>query len=159
MAVKKTDVDKINKLTEEILANLNVDLKSQVSADLEGVHINLSGKDSALMIGFHGENLSALAYILGLLIRKQVSDEIHFKVDINDYLKEKDKKIRDMTQRAISKVRKSGFPEEIRDLNPYERRIAHMQVAKEGLLSESKGYGKERVFVVKPKGVIDEESS
>ena len=64
-----------------------------------------------------------------------------------------------MTQRAISKVRKSGFPEEIRDLNPYERRIAHMQVAKEGLLSESKGYGKERVFVVKPKGVIDEESS
>ena len=158
MAVTKASLDIIKKETETLLAFLGVSLAISVSADLSGVSVNLSGNDSAIMIGHRGENLSAFAFILGLIIRKKIDRELIFKVDINGYLKDKDKKITEMVLGAIEKVQTSGFPEEITGFNPYERRLAHTLVAKEGLVSESKGYGEDRILVIKPRR-FDEDSS
>ncbi|MDD5693345.1 MAG: hypothetical protein PHU86_02655 [Patescibacteria group bacterium] len=154
----KASLDIIKKETEEMLKLLGVSLDVSISADLDGVLVNLSGEDSAIMIGHHGENLSAFAFILGMMLRKKIDRELMFRVDINGYLKDKDKKITEMVERAIEKVRTSGFPEEMTGLNAYERRLAHTVVAKESLLSESKGYGEDRILVIKPRR-FDEESS
>lgn len=158
MSLNKASLDQIKKETDNFLSLLNVKLESKISADLDGVQININGEDSAIMIGRHGENLAAFAYLLSLVLHKEIGREISFRVDINNYLKEKDKKISDMVMREIEKVKKSGFPEEMAGFNAYERRIAHTIVAKEGLLSESKGYGENRILVIKPK-VTDEKDS
>lgn len=151
MAVTKADLDKIKAETEVLLEKLCVKLTCSASADLKGVSINLSGKDSAIMIGYHGENLTAFAYLLGLILHKKYEKEIIFKVDINGYLKEKDKKITEMVMKVVDKVRSSGYPEEISGFNAYERRLAHTIADKEGLLSESEGPSDKRILVIKPK--------
>lgn len=151
MSVTKADLDKIKKETEKLLGLLKVDLQCSASADLKGVLINLSGKDSAILIGFHGENLSSFAYLLGLILHRKFEKDIVFKVDVNGYLKEKDKKITEMVMRAIEKVQTSGYPEEISGFSPYERRLAHNLASKEGLDSESRGPSNNRILVIKPK--------
>ncbi len=158
MSVNKAALDIVKKETEEMLRLLGVSLDISVSADLDGVMINLTGEDSAILIGHHGENLSAFAYILGMILRKKIDREIVFKVDINGYLKDKDKKMTEIILKAIEKVRISGFPEDMTGLNPYERRLTHTIVAKEGLVSESRGYGDNRVLVIKPRRFEAEES-
>jgi spoIIIJ-associated protein len=151
MSVTKADLDKIKKETEKLLELLSVDLDCSASADLKGVLINLSGKDSAILIGFHGENLSSFAYLLGLILHRKFEKDIVFKVDVNGYLKEKDKKITEMVMRSIEKVQTSGYPEEISGFSPYERRLAHNLASKEGLDSESRGPSNNRILVIKPK--------
>ena len=151
MSVTKADLDKITKETETLLDLLGVKLKCDTSADLSGVLINLSGKDSALLIGYHGENLSAFAYILGFIVHKKIEKDIVFKVDVNGYLKEKDKKSSEIVFKAIEKVQTSGFPEEITGFNAYERRLAHHLADREGLTSDSKGPSDKRVLVIRPK--------
>jgi len=155
MSITKADLDKVTKETENILDKMKISLKCTTSADLNGVLVNLTGKDSAIMIGYHGENLSAFAYILGLILHKKIDKEIVFKVDVNGYLKEKDKKISEMVFLAIEKVRTSGFPEEIEGFNAYERRLAHHLVDREGLVSESKGTNDKRILVIKPRFIKD----
>ena len=158
MSVTRASLNKIQKETEELLALMGLKMECAVSADLNGVKIDLKGKEGALLIGYHGDNLSAFAYVLGLILHKKVSLDLTFRVDVNGYLMDKDRKISDMILKAIEKVRASGFPEEITGFNAYERRLAHTIIAKEGLDSESKGAQDKRVLIIKPK-VFNEESS
>lgn len=151
MAVNKASLDKVKKETDKMLELLTLKVDSVVSADLSGVKIDLSGKDGALLIGYHGDNLSAFAYILSLILHKKISQDVTFRVDVNGYLKEKDRKITAIVAKAIEKVRRTSFPEEIPGFNAYERRLAHTLVAEEGLESESKGTLENRVLVIKPR--------
>jgi spoIIIJ-associated protein len=150
MSVTKASLNKVGKETEELLKLLGLKMKCSVSADLNGVKVDLSGKDGALLIGYHGENLGAFAYVLGLILRKKVSEDLIFRIDVNGYLKDKDRKISEIVMRAVEKVRKTNFPEEIGGFNAYERRLAHTIVAKEGLKSESRGLGEKRILVIRP---------
>lgn len=151
MSVTNADLKIISKIVEELTDGLRVDLKSEVSADLDAVKVNLKGKDSALLIGYHGDNLSAFSYLVNVLAKKKIDKDFKLKIDVGGYLEEKDRKIKNMILREVEKVKHSGFPEEVTGLNPYERRIAHMLVEKEGLMSESAGFGRERKLIIKPK--------
>jgi len=151
MSINNSDIKKAQAISEEFIHLIGVNLSPEVSADTGGLRINLVGKDSAIIIGYHGETLSDLNYILGIIIRHQVDKDISVRVDSGEYLKNKDKRISDIASKAIEKVVASGFPERISGLNSYERRIVHEEVSKRGLLSESSGDGRERVIIIKPR--------
>ena len=76
MSLNKASLDQIKKETDNFLSLLNVKLESKISADLDGVQININGEDSAIMIGRHGENLAAFAYLLSLVLHKEIGREI-----------------------------------------------------------------------------------
>jgi spoIIIJ-associated protein len=150
MSVTSGDLKKIKEITQKMLDLMKVKLTADVSADTNGVKVNLTGADSAIMIGYHGENLSAFAYILNLTVKQELEKDVSLRVDVAGYLEEKDRKIKAMVRGTIEKVKKSGFPEDITGLNTYERRIAHMEAEKEGLISESTGFGSDRKIIIKP---------
>ena len=149
MTITKASLNQAEKITERLVVLLGFEMKCTVSADLNGLKIDLKCEDGSLLIGYHGESLAAFAYILGLLIHHEIDREISFRVDINNYLKEKDKKITEVVTRAIEKVQKSGFPEELEGFNAYERRLAHTLVAKESFSSESKGSSDHRILIIR----------
>jgi spoIIIJ-associated protein len=150
MSLTHSDIKIAEEVTSEILKGLKVKLTPEVKADAEGFKINLVGKDTAIVIGYHGETLADLAYIISLVLRRKIDKNFSVRVDAGEYLKNKDKRIEELASRAIDKVKRSGFPEYLSGLNSYERRVVHALVTKEGLLSESSGYGKERRLVIKP---------
>jgi spoIIIJ-associated protein len=150
MSINHADIKKTEEITLELLKLMKVSLSPEVSADTEGIKVNLVGKDTAIIIGFHGETLTDFSYVLGNILRHQLGKEFSLRVDAGEYLKTKDKRVTDIAEKAIEKVRRSGFPETLAGLNSYERRLVHGVVTKEGLTSESIGYGSERKLIIKP---------
>lgn len=155
MAINHTDIKNTEEIVGELLRLLKVSLKPEVSGDTEGLKVNLVGKDTPIIIGYHGETLADFSYILGNILRRKIDKDFILRVDAGEYLKNKDRRITEMAEKAIEKVRRSGFPESLTGLNSYERRLVHSVVTKEGLASESEGYGHDRKLVIKP-GRIDE---
>ena len=150
MSISHADITKTEEIASELLRLMKVGLKPEVSADTDGLKVNLVGKDTPIIIGFHGETLSDFAYVLGNILRHKLDKEFSLRVDAGEYLKNKDKRLTDMAEKAIEKVKRSGFPETLAGLNSYERRLVHSVVTKEGLVSESIGYGHERKLTIKP---------
>ncbi len=150
MPISHSDITKTEEITLELLRLMKLKLTPEVSADTEGIKVNLVGKDTAIIIGFHGETLTDFSYILGNILRHNLQKEFSLRVDAGEYLKNKDKRVTEMAEKAIEKVRRSGFPETLAGLNSYERRLVHSVATKEGLVSESTGYGSERKLTIKP---------
>jgi len=150
MSITNADIKKTEEIASELLKKMKLALKPEVSGDTEGLKVNLVGKDTAIIIGFHGETLGDFSYVLGNILRHTIDKQFILRVDAGGYLATKDKKITEMAERAIEKVRRSGFPESLSGLNSYERRLVHSVVTKEGLISESTGYGSERKLIIKP---------
>jgi len=150
MAITNADIRMTEEIASEMLKKLALSLKPEVSGDTEGIKVNLVGKDTAIIIGFHGETLADFSYVLGNILRHKLDKQFSLRVDAGGYMAGKDKKITEMAEKAIEKVRRSGFPETMAGLNSYERRLVHSVVTKEGLVSESIGYGHERKLTIKP---------
>jgi len=150
MSITNSDIKKTEEICSALLKQLHVDLKPEVSGDTEGLKVNLVGKDTPIIIGFHGETLGDFSYILGNILRHKLEKQFSLRVDAGGYLIGKDKRITEIAERAIEKVCRSGFPETLDGLNSYERRLVHSIVTKEGLVSESTGYGHERKLTIKP---------
>lgn len=150
MAIRSKEIKQVESLITEILSGMKLSLRPEVSADVSGIKVNLVGADTAIIIGYHGETLADFSYLVSIIVRKQLGNDVFVRIDVADYMKNKDKRIVDLALGAIGKVKKTGFPECLTSLNSYERRIVHSTVDKEGLDSESTGAGKDRTIVIKP---------
>jgi spoIIIJ-associated protein len=130
---------------------LSVDHKISVSAKEGKIQIAVDSADKALLIGYRGENLFALRYMLALVCREDLPEDTSLTVDVGGYLKDKEKRIENMVDLAIKKVRDTGMEEMLPQMNPYERMLAHQRAAgTKGITSYSEGTGTERrIFITK----------
>jgi spoIIIJ-associated protein len=72
--------------------------------------------------------------------RRELQDDRSFVVDCMDYRKAKDAELRQMARFIMEKAKTSGMPQEMGPLNPYARRLVHLTVAEDPLMtSESIG--------------------
>ena len=96
-------------------------------------------------------NLQAFQHIIRLAVRKQIPDRVKFALDINSYRKEKSQTLIDQANEAAEQALREGRPIMMRSMTPYERRIVHLELSKNGrVVTESMGEGDERKVVVKP---------
>lgn len=130
------------------LEKLGVAAKAKVFAVEEYLKVEIDGKDSSLLIGFHGDNLRAMRHLLSIILRKQIDEGTIVTLDIAGYLAQKEERIKSMAQKAIDKFEKTKRPQDLPEMNSYERRIAHSYIADLGYTSDSVGEGRERHIVV-----------
>lgn len=147
--MKESDIKKAKKAAEEFFSMLGVSAKVNVFAVEEYLKIEIGGKDAPLLIGYHGDNLRALKHILSIVLKKQLPEGAVISIDVAGYLAQKEERIKQMAQRAIDKFEKTGKPQDLSEMSPYERRIAHSYISEQGYLSESTGEGRDRHIVVK----------
>lgn len=143
------ETKKADKIVNDFLENLGVTAKAKVFTVEEYLKIEIDGKDSSLLIGFHGDNLKALRYLLSIILRKNLDENSIVLVDVAGYLGQKEERIKSMAQKAIDKFEKTKTPQDLSEMNSYERRIAHSYISDAGYLSESMGEGRDRHIVVK----------
>ena len=152
MATTKGDLDTITEVVHSLLKMMGIDLQARMIADVEGAKVNLSGKDSAILIGYRGENLRSFSHILRLILRFRLGKEVNIKVDVAGYLDGKERRAKEIIKKAVLKVHQTGMAESIEGLDSFERRVAHLVTSTEGLESASQGPSDNRVFIIKPKG-------
>ncbi|MFP4022496.1 MAG: protein jag [Candidatus Paceibacterota bacterium] len=111
-----------------------------------------SKNDSKILIGKGGANLISLTLILNLIVKKKIGPEAQIFVDINDYHKENLDMIKKKALMVAERVRSFQVDMELDPMNPMERRFVHSLFSNDpGVMTESKGTGRDRRVVVKVK--------
>lgn len=157
----ETDV-KIKDILEELLARYGfsgVSIEEQVES---GEHQGLAPKvfslrvpeeDSRFLIGQFGNNLQALQHIARAVVARKMPElsSTNFVLDVNEYRKKKDQLIMELARSASREAQQSGETVYLRPMSAYDRRLVHMELAKEqNVVTESVGSGMERRIAVKP---------
>ncbi|RJO62247.1 KH domain-containing protein [candidate division WS5 bacterium] len=160
MSISVSTIKKVKEKAEKTLTLLGVDQKTAVSAEEGRVRISIDSTDKALLIGYRGENLFALRYMLALICREILPEGTSLVADVGGYLKDKEKRIENMVETAAKKVRDTGMEEMLPPMNAYERMLAHQKAAKmNGITSYSEGSGNERkLFISKEQSGGNEKS-
>lgn len=146
---------KLKAITLDLFTQLEIKPDSiDIQTDPEGViHLKLqfNEADTGMLIGYHGDTISALQLILGLLLYKQTGSWSRLVLDIGDYRQKRSQVLEKLAQNTAQKVKFSGEPIALFNLNPFERRVIHTYLAEfPDVVTQSEGEGKDRHLVVSP---------
>ena len=123
---------RVRAFLEQTLGAMGLSLEIAMVDAPDTVRIDLSGQG--------GETLDALQHIVNTAFRRELDGDRSFVVDCLGYRKGKDAELQQMARFSMEKAKSSGVPQEIGPLNPYARRLVHITVAEDPMLtSESIG--------------------
>jgi spoIIIJ-associated protein len=135
----------------DVVAAMGLSLTPTIEETAEGTRINLDGDDGGTLVRRDGEGLQALQHLVATAFRKQLGDDQRIVVDCNGFRRDKDAELRQMARFVADKAR-SGGPQEMGPLNPYERRIVHLAVAElPDMTSESIGDAFMKTIIISTK--------
>jgi len=154
-AAGTAEVPGVIKESEDVLKNIfklaGFDVKLSSKQTAGGFVINAESGDSAILIGKSGQTMSAIEYILKLIIRKRGNRDIRIALNIDGYLEKKKEKLTEKALELAGKVRMKGEPISIY-LPADERRIIHLTLKDESdIETVSEGEGAERKLFIRPK--------
>ena len=124
--VKDSYKDKAEQFLKSILANMNISAEIHISEDKDSLNINISGDDMGTIIGYRGETLDAIQYLLSLVVNK--NHDVSYKrvvLDTENYRKKREETLKRVADKTAYKVIKSRRAYKLEPMNPYERRIIH----------------------------------
>ena len=144
---------KAKKLVEDIFYNMHIDAKvyGNLEDDIIKLSVKVDSKDTGIAIGKRADTLKAIELIVRKAINK--SDKLpKISIDVNNYKKRRDDKIRSIAKTSANKVLKSKKDLKLRAMNAYERRLVHTEIAEyDKLVSHSEGKDPNRFVVIEYK--------
>ena len=153
--IKNNDTDVIalgQTVIQKIVDKITEDATVRVEKTEEGVVFHVEGGKTALIIGKRGQTLEAIQYLVDRVVNKSSESRIRLQIDVAGYL---DNKKTNLEQRALhlaEKVKKTGKPVTVGELNVYDRKIVHMCLKEEkDVRTQSMGSGFYRKLVIFPK--------
>lgn len=142
----------IEKTTDEILELLGVKGDFEVLEKDEGIDIVLDTEESGIVIGRHGDTLEGLQLVLSLCIAKKLGEFKRISLEVGDYKKNRTDWLTTLAEETKERVLSERQEIAIPELKSWERRVIHLLLQNdEEVVSESRGEGRDRVLVVKPR--------
>ena len=126
--------ERVREFTKQTVAAMGVPLDVTLIDAGDNIRVELSGEGGELLLQRRAEALDALQQIVNTAFRRELKDDRSFVVDYMDYRKAKDAELRQMARFLMEKAKGSG-PQEMGPLNPYARRLVHLTVAEDPLMS------------------------
>jgi len=117
----------ILKKTIEIIT---MDKEIRIEPDKEKSSIAVYGRDLSIVIGKNGRNMDALEYLINLIGKRKKLIEKNVVLDIKDYRKNNDEKIKKMAICMAQKALKEGRRIALRPMPSHERKIVHNILSK-----------------------------
>jgi len=120
-------------------------------------YAQIETENSSLLIGWHGETISALQHILKCLLWKQgVASETQVVVDVDGYKKRQEESVIKLAERKAEYAIESQKEVKLPPMNPYFRRKVHMHLAnsakyKDAVTTDSVGEEPDRCIKIIPK--------
>lgn len=124
--IKRNAVDEAKTFLSDVLNSMGVKAEIEVKEEKDSILINLSGPKMGLVIGYRGETLDSLQYLVSLVINK--NHDVPYKrvvLDTENYRSKREETLKRVAQKTANKVRKTSRPYKLEPMNPYERRIIH----------------------------------
>jgi len=121
--LKRDYIGDAKKFLREILNAMNVKAEIHIKEENNEININLVGPNMGVLIGYRGETLDSLQY---LVVNKN-HDETYKRVilDTVNYRQNRQETLKKLALKMGDKVRINGKTLKLEPMNPYERRVIH----------------------------------
>lgn len=115
--------------------------------------LDIEGEDLGLLIGRRGSTLSAVQYMVNVMVTRKMDSRALVTVDVEHYHRRREETLRNLALRMASRVRQSRRPITLEPMPANERRIIHLALSEDGnVVTGSVGMGDDRKIVIRPKG-------
>lgn len=130
------------------------DPNAKVAAeDKDGLRLKVDTEASAILIGRFGETLGSIQYLLRLMAAKAAGEYFLLSVDIAGYKEKRETEIKELALQVAENVKNSGYAQELRPMNAYERRLVHVALTDfKGIKADSVGEGETRRVRIEAEG-------
>ena len=154
--ISEEQAQKTQERLEEILKNIFEITNEQVSYTItkDGNQLNLviKGDDMSHLIGYTGKTIEAFQSLLNSMLQREDEDYAKVFVEINDYKKKKEEKLRKLANKMAANCVKFRRPIKLEPMSAYERLIIHRELAdRKDVETESIGEEPRRRVVIKRK--------
>ncbi|HUS15526.1 MAG TPA: R3H domain-containing nucleic acid-binding protein [Chloroflexia bacterium] len=116
------------------------------------VVLNITGltdQDQQLLVGRRGENLTALQFMVNLLLGAKTDLWARVVVDVDGYRIKRREALTMLAERMAERVIEQGQPYPLEPMSPYDRRLVHMALSEHPrVMTESTGEGEDRRVVI-----------
>ncbi|EIE03330.1 MULTISPECIES: RNA-binding cell elongation regulator Jag/EloR [Leptospira] len=147
-----------------LLRKMGVEAEVVGMGDVDGkIYIELTSRESGLIIGKRGATLDALQFLVNLMVDSKIRHGRKIVLDTESYRDKRELSLIRLSKSVASSVAKSGKSKLLEPMNPFERRIVHMALQEnEKVFTRSEGngtYKKVRIIPMKDrhkyKDVVD----
>ncbi len=139
---------------QDLLSHMGVSDAQTSAEENDGtitIQINVSDEESGMLIGHHGETISALQRMVTVSFRDTL-EEKRVVVNVNDYKEKRDDVLKNMANRFAQRVIESGNPQYLPYLPANERLVIHMTLKDHPQVeTHSEGEGLQRRLYISPK--------
>lgn len=124
--VKRDYIKEANIFLKNILQCMKVEAEIQIKENNDVIKIYLTGSDMGILIGYRGETLDAIQYLISLVVNK--NHDMEYKrviLDTENYRLKREETLKRLARKVAEKVKRTGRTVKLEPMNPYERRIIH----------------------------------
>ena len=114
--------------------------------------LNIEGEDLGILIGRRAETLSAIQYLTRLMVNHRLHRWVNVVVDVEGYRSRREEQLARLASRMADRAVSSGKPVALEAMPPNERRIVHITLRDNPLVTtQSVGEGEQRKVTIVPK--------
>ncbi|MBQ7476937.1 MAG: protein jag [Selenomonadaceae bacterium] len=149
---RKKVIDAARKFLSDVFSAMKVDVTMSLREVDSNVIIDLSEKNSAFLIGTHGQTLDALQYLTNLAANRASEEKVRFILDVENYRERREEILKKMARSAAERAVHTRQEVKMEVMSRHERRIIHTTL-QDNRRVETQSVGEEpyRYVVVSPK--------
>ena len=159
-ANEEDEAQKGKEFLESFLKIVGIEGNVDVVEKEEEIFYTVTGEKVSQLIGYRGESLNSLQFLITVINGKNNRRNKHVRLDIDNYRQKRQETLETLARRVSKKVLKTGHQTRLEPMTAYERRIIHTTVQEfEGLTSLSRGEEPHRYLIIKKTESADSEQN
>lgn len=111
--------------TDTLLGYLGFVVHLEDTGTDENPSFQIFTEDSDLLIGWNGERLEDIQYLVNRLVQTRVPHAPRVRIDIAHYRAMKEDQMLEHVRQLADRVRRTGRPVKLPPMNSYQRRLVH----------------------------------
>jgi spoIIIJ-associated protein len=149
---EETHVRLGKEVLQRIVDTITSDATVTYEEDSGKILFNISGGNSAILIGRHGQTLDAMQSLVEKIVNKSNTERIRVQVDVEGYLENRKNNLIKHAERMAAKCKSIRRPVTVGNMNAHDRRIVHIALRGDNKVrTHSTGEGYLRKLVIFPR--------
>lgn len=152
-SVAEKTIEKVEKILKEIFdITGESSIYYSVNRSENQIIVNIKGDNVSHLIGYKGKTIESIQSVLNSILQKEDEEYAKVFLEINDYKKQKEEKLRRLANKMAENVIRFRKPIKLEPMSAYERLIIHSELAnRDDVETESFGEEPRRRVVIRKK--------
>lgn len=145
----KVVLEEIEKFLNGLFSVYNITASVQSKYEDHEFFVTVNGENLGVLIGYHGEALESIQYILSNYIFNKTGHSHHILLDIENYRAKRAESLKSMASNLAEKAIQAGRSFKLEPMNSFERKVIHAHLqGMEHIATHSEGMEPRRFIVI-----------